>query len=173
MWPPTWPPSPTVRASRWRSTTRCGCDTSGLWRSCRSSRPAPWIYQPGNSPAAPSPPGPPPSATPTSDTCSALRTSVCPLGRAGGGVVGVGGDFAARIDELADKVGHGSLVGKDEVDQYYAGYVHEILRYHHPVGNAKFLERPLHANAATYFSKIGEHILEGGGALAMVGATQQ
>lgn len=51
--------------------------------------------------------------------------------------------------------------------------VHEILRYHHPVGNAKFLERPLHANASAYFSKVGEHILEGGGALAMVDAVQQ
>lgn len=85
----------------------------------------------------------------------------------------VAGDFAARIDELAEKVGHGDLVGKDEVDQYYAIYVHEILRNHHPVGNAKFLERPLHAYASTYFSRIGEHILEGGGALAMVDAVQQ
>lgn len=85
----------------------------------------------------------------------------------------MGGDFAARIDELSQKVGQGNLVGKDEVNQYYAGYVHEILRYHHPVGNAKFLERPLHSNAGTYFSRIGEHILDGGGALAMVDAVQQ
>jgi hypothetical protein len=88
-------------------------------------------------------------------------------------MVGVAGDFAERIDELAEHVGHGNLVGKDEVAQYYAGYVHEILRYHHPVGNAKFLERPLLANASDYFSRIGEHILDGGGALAMVDAVQE
>lgn len=51
--------------------------------------------------------------------------------------------------------------------------MHEILRYHHLVGQAKFLETPLLANAAAYFSRIGEHILEGGGALAMVDAVQE
>lgn len=85
----------------------------------------------------------------------------------------MGGDFADHVDQLKEKVGEGNLVGTDKVDQFYAGYVHEILRYHHPVGNAKFLERPLHENADAYFSKVGEHILEGGGALAMVDAVQQ
>lgn len=32
------------------------------------------------------------------------------------------GSFVERIDELAEKVGHGDLVGRDTVNQYYAIY---------------------------------------------------
>lgn len=80
--------------------------------------------------------------------------------------------FGAGIDRLIDKVGTGKLVGRDHVNQFYAIYVHEILRNHHPVGHAKFLERALHEGAAAYFSAIGERILEGGGVQAMVATVQ-
>lgn len=32
------------------------------------------------------------------------------------------GSFGEKIDELAEKVGHGDLVGRDAVHQYYAIY---------------------------------------------------
>ena len=65
------------------------------------------------------------------------------------------GDFAARIDELKELVGHGSLVGNVKVDQVYAHYQHEGLDFAHPRGGqAKYLEEPLHAGSSGFWEQI-------------------
>jgi hypothetical protein len=57
--------------------------------------------------------------------------------------------FFDRIDELADAVGHGRLVGKVEVDQVYAHYIHEGVSESgrplvmHEGGQAHYLRDPL------------------------------
>lgn len=72
------------------------------------------------------------------------------------------GTFADRIDELADRVGHGDLQASCVVDQVYARYQHEGLDLKHPEGGqAKYLEEPVHAAEGEYMSRLAKSVLDG------------
>ena len=88
------------------------------------------------------------------------------------------GSFQQGCDDLADKVGHGKLIGVCEVDQVYAAAQHQgywvtgplaghVIRNHSQGGQAKFLEQPLFDHAADYMRNIADGILEGWGVQAM------
>lgn len=81
------------------------------------------------------------------------------------------GDFAERLDALAELVG-GRVQGKVEVDQIYSHYQHERMDLNHPHGGqAKFLETALHTG--DYFQKIAETLLDTGPAVGMTDAVEQ
>lgn len=78
------------------------------------------------------------------------------------------GDFFERIDELREKVGHGTLSGKVEVDQVYAHYQHEDLTLNHPRGGqGKYLEGPLLAGSEDWMRTVAKQVLEEGPADGM------
>lgn len=69
--------------------------------------------------------------------------------------------FFDRIDELADRVGRGHLVGKIEVDQVYAHYQHEGLDLRHPRGGqAKYLEEPVIGQSEAHMRTLAKHVLD-------------
>jgi hypothetical protein len=65
------------------------------------------------------------------------------------------------MDELADRVGHGHLVGKVEVNQVYAHYQHEGLDLRHPRGgHAKYLEQPMIGGAEDHMRTLAKNTLD-------------
>jgi hypothetical protein len=80
----------------------------------------------------------------------------------------VSGDFAAKMDELAERVGSGKLIGDVVVDQIYAKYQHESLDLRHPRGGqAKYLSQPLLDNRDDYLRRIARTVLDDGGVEGM------
>lgn len=78
-------------------------------------------------------------------------------------------DFFDRIDELAEMVGHGELVGRVEVDQLYAARQHNELSWNHPRGGqALYLTEPLMNNFERYFEDIARTLLDAGPEPGMV-----
>ncbi len=72
------------------------------------------------------------------------------------------GDFAARMDELIELVGEGTLEGSVVVDQVYARAQHERMDYKHPNGGqAKYLSGPLLENHRDYFRRLADNVLHG------------
>lgn len=68
--------------------------------------------------------------------------------------------FFDRIDELAERVGHGTLRGTVKVDQVYAHVQHEDLTYQHPRGGGpKYLEGPLHEQHRDYLERVARATL--------------
>lgn len=83
------------------------------------------------------------------------------------------GDFGARMDVLAEKVGTGFCVGKVVVDQVYAKYQHEDLRLKHPHGGqAKYLTTPLFQNRYAYLTEVARTCLNDGGVRGMAVAME-
>lgn len=84
------------------------------------------------------------------------------------------GDFLERIDELAEAVGDGHLIGAVEVDQVYAHRQHEELFWKHPEGGqAKYLEQPWLSSAEDTMRHLAKTLLdEGGPAVGMVEAVE-
>jgi hypothetical protein len=85
------------------------------------------------------------------------------------------GDFAERIDELADLVGRGPLVGTVNVDQVYAAVQHEgywvsgpLAGHHIHRGRLKYLEGPLLGHASQYMGEIADRLLSEGPDDAMI-----
>jgi hypothetical protein len=77
-------------------------------------------------------------------------------------LVGQSDSFEARLTELAQSVGQGTLHGSVVVDQVYAQYQHEGLDLKHPSGGvAKYLESPLYGKHRDYFQRIADHVLAG------------
>lgn len=69
--------------------------------------------------------------------------------------------FFDRMDELAERVGHGRLVGKVEVDQVYAKYQHERADLEHPRGGKwHYLTDPLLSGAEASMRTVAKHTLE-------------
>ena len=69
--------------------------------------------------------------------------------------------FFERIDELADRVGDGHLVGKVEVDQVYARYQHEGADLKHPRGGKwHYLTDPLLSGATATMETVARATLE-------------
>lgn len=78
------------------------------------------------------------------------------------------GDFTTRLDEVAERVGKGSLTGMVEVDQIYAQWQHEGLDFRHPRGGqALYLQQPLMDHHADYLQRIADGVLDDGGKDAM------
>lgn len=72
------------------------------------------------------------------------------------------GDFGARIDELIESVGEGTLTGSVVVDQVYAKYQHERMDLRHPNGGqAKYLGGPILDNMRAYVGRLAENVLHG------------
>lgn len=70
--------------------------------------------------------------------------------------------FTERLDELAERVGAGTLRGRVEVDQVYAQFQHEGLDLKHPRGGqAKYLEEPLYAKHGRYLERVADAVLDG------------
>lgn len=89
------------------------------------------------------------------------------------------GDFAAKMDELADLVGEGHLVGTVAFDQVYAFAQHEstwlsgplaghVITEHPHGGGAKYLEQPLLEGAPEFLQHIADHVLDDGPAVGMI-----
>lgn len=83
--------------------------------------------------------------------------------------------FLERIDELADRVGRGDLVGIVNVDQVYAAVQHEGYWVSGPMaghsihrGHLKYLEGPLYSHADQYCGQIADRLLEQGPDDAMI-----
>ncbi len=71
--------------------------------------------------------------------------------------------FDKRMDELAERVGAGTVRGSVVVDQAYAQYQHEGLDLKHPRGGqAKYLEQPFYAEHQGYLRDIAARVLEDG-----------
>lgn len=69
--------------------------------------------------------------------------------------------FFDRIDQLAEQVGDGHLVGKIEVDQVYAKYQHERADLEHPRGGKwHYLTDPLLTGAMSSMQTLARHVLE-------------
>jgi hypothetical protein len=82
-------------------------------------------------------------------------------------------DFSARIDELAEMVGHGDLTGTVSVDQAYSQFQHEGLDLVHPRGGqALFLQQPLMEHHDRYLKAIADGLLTDGGRDAMIRAVE-
>lgn len=76
--------------------------------------------------------------------------------------------FDARMAELGDRVGEGTVRGSVEVNQAYAQYQHEGLDLRHPRGGqAKYLEEPLYGNHRGYLQDIAHRVLRSGPVQAM------
>lgn len=72
------------------------------------------------------------------------------------------GTFGDRLADLADQVGHGTLIGRVEVDQVYAKIQHEDLSYHHPRGGGPlYLQQPLYDSSNTSLQRLADHALAG------------
>lgn len=70
--------------------------------------------------------------------------------------------FTDGVTELSQRVGHGPLVGRVEVNQVYARYQHEGLDFKHPQGGqAKYLEEPLYSNSGDYMRRLAKDTLDG------------
>jgi len=83
------------------------------------------------------------------------------------------GDFGARMNELAEKVGSGFCVGKVVVDQVYAQYIHESLDLRHPHGGgAQYLSKPLFLNRFSYLAEVAKTCLDDGGVRGMAVAME-
>lgn len=79
------------------------------------------------------------------------------------------GTFEARIDELIDMVGPGSLDGTLVVDQVYAQIQHEALDFKHPRGGGPYyLHTPLYASSDMFFQHLADHLLDGHLVQAMI-----
>jgi len=84
------------------------------------------------------------------------------------------GDFQARTDELARKVGHGDLKGRVEVDQIYARFQHERADLRHPHGGGPFyLRKSMIEHGQQHLMTVGAAILEHGGVPAMADAMDE
>lgn len=69
--------------------------------------------------------------------------------------------FFARIDELANRVGDGHLIGVVEVNQVYAHRQHEELLWEHPRGGkAKYLEDPMVGGSEAHARTLAKHLLD-------------
>lgn len=83
------------------------------------------------------------------------------------------GDFGARMDLLAEKVGGNFCVGKVVVDQVYAQYIHEDLALRHPHGGgAQYLSKPLFLNRFAYLAEVARTCLDDGGVRGMAVAME-
>jgi hypothetical protein len=82
------------------------------------------------------------------------------------------GSFQQGTIDLAEKIGHGDLVGKLIVDQVYAASQHEghwvtgplaghVIRQHPKGGQAKFLEQPMFEKADDYLKNLADSVLTG------------
>lgn len=82
-------------------------------------------------------------------------------------------DFFARMDELAEMVGHGDLTGTVSVDQVYARFQHEGLDLYHPRGGqALYLQQPLMSHKDRYLQSVADGVLDDGGRDAMIRAVE-
>lgn len=81
------------------------------------------------------------------------------------------GTFQQRMAELEERVGHGDLVGRVEVNQVYALAQHSgfwrtgplagvVIRNHPRGGKSHFLSDPLHANYRHYMENLAVRALE-------------
>lgn len=83
------------------------------------------------------------------------------------------GDFAARLDELAARVGERDLEGAVEYDQVYAHYQHENLGFRHPQGGeAKWLELTMQEKHQQYLDRVADGVLDDGGKEEMIRAME-
>lgn len=83
------------------------------------------------------------------------------------------GDFAVRMAELSERVGHGTLTGKVTVDQVYAKPIHDGFWETGPLagvtnqprgdGEQFFLQRPLFEHYEQYLQRLADGTLEQGG----------
>jgi hypothetical protein len=75
----------------------------------------------------------------------------------------VRGTFASRLTQLSEQVGERSIEMKVVVDQVYAKYQHERLDLKHPGGgSAKYLEKPLLTQHASYLRRVADDVLDVG-----------
>lgn len=73
-------------------------------------------------------------------------------------------DFFDRIDELADRVGHGTVHGEVEVNQVYAKYQELRDDLQHPRGGqAHYLGGPFLENVEDNMRHLAKTLLEPGG----------
>lgn len=70
------------------------------------------------------------------------------------------GDFAERIDRLAEQVGAGELQAKVVYDQVYAHYQHEGLEFSHIEGEALYLTKALHEGGTQWVAELAAHVFE-------------
>lgn len=76
--------------------------------------------------------------------------------------------FDERIQELAEQVGDGALVGKVEVNQRYAKYQHERLDLRHEPGRIpRYLATPLFEQNPAHMQRLANNVLDGDLAKAM------
>jgi hypothetical protein len=83
------------------------------------------------------------------------------------------GTFRARLDELAQRVGDGPLVGRYAVNQSYAAYQHVHRHLRHPRGGGPdYVSPPLRARYRRWFRGIADALLSGNAARAMADALE-
>jgi hypothetical protein len=76
--------------------------------------------------------------------------------------------YRARLDELAQQVGHGKLVGRHLVNQPYAAKQHQERTYRHPRGGGPhFVSDALVRNQSGWYRAMAEGLLSGRAYLAM------
>lgn len=79
------------------------------------------------------------------------------------------GDFGSKTNDLAGRVGNGSLVGSVEYDQPDAQYQHEGIGFRHPQGGqAKYLESVMQERFTQYLERVAGGVLDDGGIDAMI-----
>lgn len=84
------------------------------------------------------------------------------------------GTFAVHIDELAELVGSGRLVGSVVVDQVYAKYQHEGLDLKHPEGGkARYLADPVYRGHSEIWRRIAHDLLREGPVPGMIEGVEQ
>jgi hypothetical protein len=81
--------------------------------------------------------------------------------------------FRARLDELAQRVGDGPLIGRYAVDQRYAAVQHVRRDYRHPRGGGPdYVSAPLRARHRAWYRGIAAALLRGRADVAMADALE-
>jgi hypothetical protein len=85
------------------------------------------------------------------------------------------GDFAAKIDELQEKVGRGKLIMRANVHQPYAAAEHVRMYYKHPRGGGPdYLETPFETGRDGMIRELAESFPDlNEGAIAAVGKFEE